>query len=165
METKSEPPVVRPTDTDVEMTHLIMPNDANHLGSVFGGRVMEWVDIAGAISAVRLCRRPVVLAELDQMSFHHPIRIGHVAILLARVNYVGTSSIEVGVKVLSEDPYTGERRHTSSAYCTYVALDPLGSRVTVPRLELSSDDDRRRHAEATERRRLRLARRSGEGRG
>ena len=152
---------VPPRHTDVEMTHMIMPNDTNPLGSVFGGRVMEWVDIAGVVAANRLCRRPVVLAELDQMTFHHPIKLGHVAVLLARVNFVGTSSIEVGVKVLSEDPATGERKHTSSAYCTYVAFGPDGSKARVPRLELETDDDRRRHEQGAQRRQQRLARRPG----
>jgi acyl-CoA hydrolase len=158
----SSPRAVRPAETDTEMTHMVMPNDANHLGTAFGGRVMEWVDIAGAIAASRLCRRPVVLAELDQMTFWHPIKVGHIALLLARVNFVGTSSMEVGVKVLSEDPLTGERRQTSTAYLTYVALDTSGSKLTLPQLALETDDDLRRHAAAQERRAQRLSRREAD---
>lgn len=150
-----------PRDSEVEMTHIVMPNDANPLGTIFGGRVMEWVDIAGAIAAQRHCRTPVVLAGLDEMSFHAPIKIGHIALVKARVNFVSHTSLESGVKVLSEDPLTGERRHTSSAYLTYVALDAQGNRVRVPRLDLQDDEDRRRFADGEKRRALRLQHRKG----
>jgi len=150
-----------PAASEVDMTHIVMPNDANPLGTVFGGRVMEWVDIAGAIAAQRHCRTQVVLAGLDEMSFHAPIKIGHIVILKARVNYVSNTSLESGVKVLSEDPLTGEQRHTSSAYLTYVALDGAGDRVPVPRLDLETDDDRRRFHDGERRRRIRLEHRAG----
>jgi len=141
----------------VEMTCLVMPNDANPLGSVFGGRVMEWVDKAGAIAAQRHCRTPVVLAGLDQMSFLHPIRVGEVAMLKASVTFVSTTSLEVGVKVVSENPLLGERKHTSTAYLTYVSLDHNGVPQKVPPLHLETDTDRRRFLEGERRRHLRLA--------
>lgn len=147
-----------PAETEMEMTHVVMPNDTNPLGSVFGGRVMEWVDIAGGIVAMRHCRETVVTVSVDEMSFLYPIKMGHIAVLKARVNYVGRSSLEVGVKVLSEDPYTGERRHTSTAYVTYVALDAQGNRLQVPRLILETEEDERRFREGEERHRRHVER-------
>jgi acyl-CoA hydrolase len=141
----------------VEMTHIVMPNDANPLGTIFGGRVMEWVDICGAIAAQRHCRTPVVLAGLDQMSFLHPIHVGEIAVLKSSVNYVSNTSLEVGVKVMSENPLTGARCHTSSAYLTYVSLDERGTRQRVVPLVLETDDDRRRWEEGRQRREHRLA--------
>ena len=141
----------------VEMTHIVMPNDANPLGTVFGGRVLEWVDICGAIAAQRHCRTPVVLAGLDSMSFYHPIQVGHIAMLWASVNFVSNTSLEVGVKVVSENPLTGERKHTSSAYLTYVSLDAQGKRQHVAPLIAETDEERRRFADGNRRRHLRLA--------
>ena len=141
----------------VDMTHMVMPNDANPLGTIFGGRVMEWVDICGAIAAQRHCRTPVVLAGLDSMSFFHPIHIGEIALLTSSVNYVSSTSLEVGVKVMSENPLTGERKHTSSAYLTYVSLDATGRRQPVAPLILETDEDRRRWDDGCRRRHLRLA--------
>lgn len=136
---------------------MVMPNDTNPLGTIFGGRVMEWVDICGAIAAGRHCRSAVVLAGLDSMSFLHPIHVGEFAILLSSVNFVSNTSLEVGVKVLAENPFTGERRHTSSAYLTYVSLDASGRRQPVAPLVLETDDDRRRFDDGCRRRHLRLA--------
>jgi len=153
-----EEPGRRASETEAEQHHIVMPNDANPLGTVFGGRVMEWVDIVGAISAQRHCRAPVVLAALDDMQFLHPIMVGHIAVLKARVNWVGNTSIEVGVKVTSENPLTGELRQTSKAYLTYVARNEEGRAVRVPRLILETDEDRRRFADGAERRRERLRR-------
>lgn len=141
---------------------MVMPNDANPLGTIFGGRVMEWVDICGAIAAQRHCRTPVVLAGLDSMSFYHPIQIGEIALLKSSVNYVSNTSLEVGVKVVSEDPLTGERKHTSSAYLTYVSLDSDGRRQQVTPLVLESADDHRRWDDGCRRRHLRLATRRPE---
>lgn len=143
-----------------DMVCIVMPNDANPLGSVFGGRVMEWVDICGAISAQRHCHTPVVLAGLDSMSFLHPIHVGEIAVLQGSVNFVARTSLEVGVKVMSENPLTGERKHTSTAYLTYVSLDAQGVRQPVAPLGLESDEDRRRFADGRRRREQRLATRS-----
>lgn len=140
-----------------EMTHIVMPNDTNPHGTIFGGRVMEWVDICGGIAAGRHCRTAVVLAGLDSMSFLHPIHVGEVAVLVSSVNFVSNTSLEVGVKVMAENPFTGERRHTSSAYLTYVSLDAAGRRQKVTPLMLETDEDRRRCDDGHRRRLLRLA--------
>lgn len=146
----------------VEMTCIVMPNDANPLGTVFGGRVMEWVDVCGAIAAQRHCRTPVVLAGLDQMSFLHPIHVGEIAVLKSSVNFVSQTSLEVGVMVMSENALTGECRHTSSAYLTYVSLDAQGVRQLVRPLRLETDEDRRRFEEGRRRREVRLEARKRE---
>jgi acyl-CoA hydrolase len=106
-----------------EYTYIALPNDANTLGNVLGGRVMHLVDMCGALAACRHSRRPVVTAAVDHMSFLHPAHIGQLLILKSSVNRVFRTSMEVGVKVWVEDPRTGEVLHTSSAYLTFVALD------------------------------------------
>jgi acyl-CoA hydrolase len=146
--------------SQVEMVEMILPNDANPLGTASGGKIMHLVDIAAAIAASRHCRRQVVTASFDELDFHHPVRVGELVILKASVNFAGKTSMEVGVKVISENPKTGEQRHTSSAYTTFVALDDYGRPVEIPPLLLESDEDRRRHEQAGERRAHRLAKRS-----
>ncbi|MHB2016896.1 MAG: acyl-CoA thioesterase [Candidatus Xenobia bacterium] len=140
------------------MQQVVMPNDTNPRGTVFGGRVLEWIDICGAIAAQRHCRSAVVTVSIDEMSFLSPIKLGHVAILSASVNFVGTSSLEVGVRVDSEDPLTGRTKHCSTAYLTYVALDADGQKIEVPGLELTTDEDRRRWEDAAARRLRKRAR-------
>lgn len=141
----------------VEMVEMILPNDANPLGTASGGKIMHLIDIAAAIAAQRHSRRAVVTASFDELDFLQPVRVGELVILLASVNFVGSSSMEVGVKVLSENAITGERRHTASAYTTFVALDDEGRRSTVPPLILETDDDRRRFEQAGQRRAHRLS--------
>jgi acyl-CoA hydrolase len=143
--------------SQVEMTELVLPNDANIHGSILGGRVMHHVDICGAIAATRHCGRGVVTASIDEIEFLHPVRVGHVLILRASVNYAARTSVEVGVKVWSEDPRTGERRHTSTAYLTFVALDEWGRPTEVPPVLPGTDEERRRHEAAGRRRERRLA--------
>lgn len=138
------------------MTELVLPNDANTLGNVLGGKVLHLVDIAAALAAHRHCRRQVVTASMDRVDFLHPVRVGQVMTLRARVNYVARTSMEVGVKVEAENLMTGETRHTASAYATFVALDDLGKPVPVPPLALESEEDRRREAEGRARREHRL---------
>lgn len=145
-------------ESATEMVQLVLPNDTNVYGNVLGGRVMHWIDLAGAIAANRHCRKPVVTASMDALDFHSPIRLGQTAILKAVVNYAGRTSMEVGVEVFSEDPLTGKKIHTSSAYITYVALDNEGRPAKVPDLLLSNEDERLRYEEAKERKRLRLER-------
>jgi len=143
-----------------EMMQLVLPQHANVHGSVLGGTVMHWVDLAAAVVANRHCRRPVVTAAFDEMAFHAPIQIGQLALIHACITLVDKSSMEIRVNVESEDLLTGERRHTGTAYVTFVALDPVTKRPTpVPPLILESDDERAEHARAKERRRLRLERR------
>lgn len=139
------------------MTELALPNDANILGNVLGGKVLHLIDIAAAICAHRHCRSQVVTASMDRVDFLHPVKMGHVMILHASVNYVGRTSMEVGVKVESEDLMTGLRQKTASAYTTFVALDERGKPVPVPPLVLEGADQERRFREGAARREQRLA--------
>ncbi len=138
------------------MVELVLPNDANVHGSILGGKVMHLMDMAAAIAAYRHCRRPVVTASMDRVDFHHPVRVGQLIILQASVNHAAHTSMEVGVRVQSEDLNTGDRLHTASAYATFVALGPSGRPTEVPALLLETDEDRRRFAEAEARRAARL---------
>ncbi len=140
----------------VEMTELIMPTDANNLGTAFGGRIVQWMDLAGGVSARRHARMPVVTAAIDQLVFLWPVRVGHVAILRAQVNAVFGSSLEVEVEVLDEDPDTGERRRCCDAFFTFVALGPDGRPVRVSPLLAETEPERRREREAHQRRARRL---------
>jgi acyl-CoA hydrolase len=142
------------------MTQLVLPHEANVHGSVLGGTVMHWIDLAAAVVANRHSRRPVVTAAIDEMSFLAPIEVGQLALLHAHITLVDRSSMEIRVDVESEDLLSGERRHTSTAFVTFVALDPVTKRpVAVPPLILETDAERAEHAQALERRRLRLERR------
>jgi acyl-CoA hydrolase len=148
-------------DSATEMAQLVLPHEANVHGSVLGGTVMHWIDLAAAVTANRHCRRPVVTAAIDEMSFLAPINVGQLALIRARITLVDRSSMEICVDVQSEDLLSGERRHTSTAYVTFVALDPVTRRPTpVPPLILESDEERAEHERALGRRRLRLERRN-----
>ena len=140
-----------------EYSEFALPNDANTLGNVLGGKVMHLVDIAAALAAVRHSRCSVVTASVDHMSFLHPIHIGQLIVLRSSVNRVFRTSMEVGVRVEMENLVTGEIQHTSSAYLTFVALDKSGSRVTIPPVIPETGDEKRRYEEAEERRAYRLA--------
>lgn len=147
----------RVSDSATEMTQLVLPHHANVHGSVLGGTVMHWVDLAAAIVANRHSRRPVVTAAFDEMAFLAPIQVGQVALIHACMTLVDRSSMEIRVDVQSEDVLTGERRRTGTAYVTFVALDPVTRRPTpVPPLVLETDQERAEHERATERRRVRL---------
>jgi acyl-CoA hydrolase len=141
------------------MTTIVMPEDTNRYGSIFGGRVMEWIDKAAAVAALRHSRMNIVTASLDHLDFLNPIQLGDIVRLLAAVNFTHRSSMEVGVKVLAEDPHTGHSRHTCSAYVTMVGLDDRGASAPVPALTPETGEERRRFEEAGERRRHRLAHR------
>ena len=142
--------------SQVTMTEMVLPQHTNALGSVFGGTVMSWVDIAAATCAMRHCAKQVVTASVDAMHFLAPVRLGWVVTIQASVNYVGGTSCEIGVKVTSENPISGERFHTASAYLTFVALDSHGKPTTIPGILLQSDEEKRRHASARLRRESRL---------
>ncbi|MGH9714682.1 MAG: acyl-CoA thioesterase [Candidatus Acidiferrales bacterium] len=139
-----------------EMVEAVLPNDANPLGNMLGGRVMFLIDIAGALAAHRHSNSHVVTAAVDYLDFRFPIRVGEWIVLKSSVNRVFQSSMEVGVKVFSENIMTGERKHTSSAYVTFVAIDSNREPHPVPPLILETEADRRRYREAGERRRYRL---------
>ena len=144
-----------------EYSEIALPNDANPLGNLLGGRVMHLVDIAGAIAASRHSRSPVVTAAVDYMTFLHPVHIGQLVLLKASVNRVFRTSMEVGVKVWVEDLHTGVRQHTSSAYLTFVALGANNTRVPVIPVIPESPEELRRYEEAGRRREYRLAQKSG----
>jgi len=135
---------------------IALPNDANPLGTLLGGRVMHLVDMAAALAASRHCRRPVVTASIDHMSFFHPVKIGQLLVLYSSVNRVFRTSMEVGVKVMVEDLRTGQVCHTASAYLTFVALDDEGKPTPIPPVIPETPDEIRRYEEAGERRRYRL---------
>jgi acyl-CoA hydrolase len=139
-----------------EFIEIVLPNDANPLGAMLGGRVMHYIDIAGALAAHRHSNSHVVTASVDYLDFHFPIGIGEFIVLKSSVNRVFHTSMEVGVKVFAENVLTGERKHTSSAYVTYVAIDLDRKPHAVPPLILETGEDRRRYREAGERRRHRL---------
>ncbi len=149
-------PAKRPSESLTEMTQVVLPNDANPFGFMLGGTVMHLIDIAGAIACSRHARAMLVTAAVDGLQFLHPIKVGDLIILKARVNAVWSTSLEVEVEVFSEETLTGVRRLTSLAYLTFVALDRESHRVHIPPLILETDDDRRRAAEAEERRARRL---------
>jgi acyl-CoA hydrolase len=139
-----------------EMTELVLPQDSNLFGNILGGRVMHLIDVAGAIAAHRHCHRQVVTASVDHLDFLNPVRVGDLIILEAQVNRAFHTSVEVGVEVYSEDATAGTRRHTTTAFLTFVALDDLGRPVPVPPLLVKTNQERRRYREAGERRRVRM---------
>jgi acyl-CoA hydrolase len=140
-----------------EYSEFALPNDANTLGNVLGGKVMHLVDIAAALAALRHARCAVVTASVDHMNFLHPIHIGQLIVLRSSVNRVFRTSMEVGVRVEVENLMSGEIRHTSSAYLTFVALDKQGQRVAIPCVIPETEAEKRRYEEAEERRAYRLA--------
>ncbi|HEX9578216.1 MAG TPA: acyl-CoA thioesterase [Myxococcales bacterium] len=148
-----------PAASRVVMTESVLPGDGNPLGTAFGGRIAQWIDIAGAIACQRHCRRRVVTASMDDLHFVLPIKVGMIVELRAQVNAVFRTSMEAGVRVESENPTTGERAHACTAYLTFVAQDSDGRPIEVPPLELQTDDDRRRSQDAAKRRAHRLTRR------
>ncbi|HEX4808457.1 MAG TPA: acyl-CoA thioesterase [Bryobacteraceae bacterium] len=143
--------------TQSEYSEICLPNDTNMLSTMLGGHVMHLVDVCGAIAAARHARCAVVTASVDQMTFLHPVHIGELVRLKSQVNRVFRTSMEVGVKVWVENLLTGEIRHTSSAYLTFVALNSAGGRVVLPPVMPETDEENRRYEEAAERRAYRLA--------
>jgi acyl-CoA hydrolase len=148
------------SESYTEMVQVVLPNDANPHGFILGGTVMHLVDIAGAIAALRHTRTPIVTAAVDGLQFLHPIKVGDLIVLQARVTCTFTTSLEVEVDVFSEASMTGERKLTSHAHLTFATFHPDGERVPVPPLLLETDADRRRAEEAHTRRAERLKRRS-----
>lgn len=145
--------------SQVIMTQLVLPTHINALGSIFGGTVMSWIDIAGAIAAQRHSNKEVVTASIDSLSFIAPVYKGWVVNLKASVNFTSRTSMEVGVRVDAENPKTGEIFHTASAYTTFVALGSNGKPTEVPGLVCETADEKRRYEEGKRRREDRLAHR------
>jgi acyl-CoA hydrolase len=145
---------------EVVMTEIVLPSHTNALGTVFGGVIMSWIDIAGSIAAQRHCRKTVVTASIDDLAFIASVKLGWFVHIKARVNYVSKTSMEIGCRVDAENPMTGEWHHTSSAYLTFVALDREGKPSPVPPLNIQTNEQKRRSIEAVKRRELRLKRRA-----
>ena len=146
-----------PSDSYTEMVQVVLPNDANPLGFLLGGTAMHLIDIAGAIACHRHSRSLLVTAAVDGLQFLNPINVGDMVILQATVTAAFRTSLEVEVEVFSEGTLTGERKLTSRAYLTFVAIDRQGGRVPVPPLRLETDAQRQKCKDAEIRRAARLA--------
>jgi uncharacterized protein (TIGR00369 family) len=144
------------------MAQQMNPQDTNPAGNVHGGVIMKLIDTAAGAVAVRHARCNAVTASIDRLDFHNPVYIGDFVTIRAGLNLVGRTSMEVGVRVESENLVTGERRHTASAYLTFVALDKEGRPKPLPKLILETDDEKRRNREAKARRETRLAEKTQE---
>ena len=140
----------------ISIAQLMQPEHANNLGNVHGGWIMKLVDEAGALACMRHAQRRVVTVAIDSMVFRQPIRIGDLIILNAEVTYTGRTSMEVEVQVQAENPITGERTHTNTAYLVYVALDDDGNPVPVPPLKAETEEEKQKMEQANERQRRRL---------
>ncbi|HLX86011.1 MAG TPA: acyl-CoA thioesterase [Terriglobales bacterium] len=140
-----------------EMTEIVLPNDANPLNALLGGRLMHWIDLAGAMAAHRHSRQYVVTASIDHMDFLVPVRVGDFVVLRSSVNRVFRTSMEVGVKAWVENYHTEKSRHVSSAYLTFVAVDKNGNRMSVAPVVPETDDEKRRYEDAIHRREIRRA--------
>ena len=143
-------------DTNLIMSHVMLPQDTNPAGNVHGGVVMKHIDNAAVTVAIRHTRGNAVTASIDRLDFHNPVFLGNILTLKASINFVGKTSMEIGVRVESEDPYSGKVMHTASAYLTVVALGEKGKPIEVPYLILESQDEIRRNNAARARRKMRL---------
>ena len=152
-------PAKRVRDSQATISQLMYLTDANPLGNIHGGTVMRLVDEVGGVCAARHVGRPVVTVAIDSMAFHSPIFVGNLVTVRASLNYVGRTSMEVGVRVEAEDVLTGERTHTNSAYLVYVAKDENGEPVEVPPLLAETPEEERRMAEGKLRQQERVRRR------
>lgn len=147
----------RVAESSAVMSQFMSHLDTNVAGNVHGGVIMKLIDTAAGVAAVRHARSNIVTASIDRLDFHHPVYVGDVLTLRASITLVGRTSMEVGVRVETENPMTGGRRHTASAYLTYVALDKNGRPMPLPPLILETEDELRRNREAKARRETRLA--------
>ena len=146
----------------ISIAQLMQPEHANNLGNVHGGWIMKLVDEAGALACMRHAQRRVVTVAIDQMVFRQPIRIGELVLLNAEVTYTGRTSMEAEVQVTAEDPITGERTHTNTAYLVYVALDRKGNPALVPPLLAETDEEKQRMEGARARQKHRLAQKNND---
>jgi acyl-CoA hydrolase len=139
-------------ESQSEMTEIVLPNDANPLGSLLGGRLMHWIDLAGAMAAHRHARAYVVTASMDHVDFVTPVRVGDLVIFRSSVNRAFRTSMEVGVKVLVENYIKDTHKHVASAFLTFVAVDRDGNRLPVPPVIPETEEEKRRYADALRRR-------------
>ncbi len=144
------------SESSETLLHLMMPTDANPLGNVFGGTILRLMDEAAGIVAARHARSNTVTASVDRMDFWAPVYVGNLLILKAAINYVGRTSMEVGVRIEAEDLMTGKRTHTGSCYLTYVALDEDRRPAPVPPIIPETRAEKQRFREAQERRKMRM---------
>ncbi len=140
----------------IKMTELVLPHQTNQLGNLLGGELMHWIDICAAMAAAKHSQYICVTASVDSIDFHHPIKLGEAVTLVASVNRVFRTSMEVGVKVFAESFKQGIKKHTNSAYLTFVALNDRGKPVKAIQVLPESEDEKRRFEEALKRREARL---------
>jgi len=152
----------RVKDSSVITAQMMIPQDANPAGNVHGGVVVKIIDEAAGVVAARHARSNVVTASIDRLDLHTPVLVGDLLFFKASLNFVGRTSMEIGVRVEAENLLTGEVRHAASAYLTYVAIDRQGRPTPVPSLVVETDEERRRFREAKSRREMRLAERKKE---
>jgi acyl-CoA hydrolase len=145
-----------------ETSQIMMPQHSNALGHVFGGVILAMMDVAASVSAVRHARMTCVTASVDRVDFREPIHIGDLVVMKSSVNYVGRTSMEVGVRVETENLLDGVRRHTNSCYLTFVAVDRNGRPVQIPPITPESDEEKRRFEAAKARRQRRVEERTAE---
>ncbi len=145
----------RVSESQSEMAEIVLPNDANPLGALLGGRLMHWIDLAGAMAAHRHCRNYVVTASIDHLDFLVPVKVGDLVIFRSSVNRVFCTSMEVGVKVWVENYLHDTNQHVSSAYLTFVAVDTEMRRLQVPQVIPESKEQKRRFEDAGRRREIR----------
>lgn len=150
------PPQKKMSDSTITMTELVLPNHTNQLGNLLGGQLMHWIDICAALSAAKHNNRVCVTASVDRIDFHHPIKLGDAVELVASVNRVFNTSMEVGVKVYAQNFREGTKIHSNTAYLTFVAVDNNGIPVKGLEAVPETDDDKRRFYEALLRRKNRL---------
>lgn len=156
IDAKNAPHGKRVQESNIEMVELVLPNDTNQLGNLLGGRLMHWIDIVAAMAATRHSNHICVTAAVDELRFLHPIKLGELVTLKASVNRVFNTSMEVGVKVFSENPLTGERKHSNSAYLTFVSIDHLGIPAKAVSIRPETLEENRRFEQALVRREQRL---------
>lgn len=130
-----------PSESAVQMTELVLPNDTNLIGNLLGGRLMHWVDIAAALAASRHARSVVATVQVDSIDFKHPIRKGEMVELYAKLTWVGSTSMEVKVKVYGEDLISGNKRLTNEAYLVFVGIDRYSKPIEVPKLKLETQEE------------------------
>lgn len=145
-----------PGESEVRMVELVLPNDTNLIGNLLGGRLMHWVDIAGALAASRHARNVVATVQVDSIDFKHPIKKGQMVELYAKLTWVGRTSMEVKVKVYGEDLITGEKRLTNEAYLVFVSIDSSQKPIEVPKLILETQEEKEEWERAIKRKEIRI---------
>lgn len=153
---KNERPSKSVQESMIEMCQLVLPNDTNIIGNLLGGRLMHWIDIAGALAASRHSNCVVATAALDSLDFRHPVRVGEMVRLKPRITWVGNTSMEVRVDVYCENMKTGAVIKTNKAYITFVALDDKGQPTQVPSLIINTEEEKLEYEKAIQRRKIRL---------